>query len=79
MKSEMAYPHEINGAWLPEISELLRAIPGIKTLTALVAINPHLLDMSERIDYLSALERQTGWLQALMQRAIVLAYTRNNK
>jgi hypothetical protein len=72
MKSEMAYPHEINGAWLPEISELLRAIPGIKTLTALVAINPHLLDMSERIDYLSALERQTGWLQALMQRAIVL-------
>jgi hypothetical protein len=46
-------------------------MPGIKTLTSLVSINPEDLRPSERIDYLTALERQTGWLQALMQRAIV--------
>ena len=55
----------------PTIVELLSAMPGIATLTALVAINPQELSRSDRIDYLSALERQTGWLQALMQRAIV--------
>jgi hypothetical protein len=46
-------------------------MPGIATLSALVAINPQELSPSDRIDYLTALERQTGWLQALMQRAIV--------
>jgi hypothetical protein len=55
----------------PTIVELLSAMPGIATLTALVAINPQELSPSDRIDYLTALERQTGWLQALMQRAIV--------
>lgn len=55
----------------PSIVDLLRAMPGIATLSALVAINPQELTPSDRIDYLSALERQTGWLQALMQRAIV--------
>lgn len=55
----------------PTIVELLSAMPGIATLTALVAINPKDLALSDRIDYLTALERQTGWLQALMQRAIV--------
>lgn len=55
----------------PLISDLLRSIPGIATLTSLVAINPHQLSPVDRIDYLSALERQTSWLQALMQRAIV--------
>lgn len=53
------------------IAELLNAAPGIKCLTSLVAINPNNLTPSERIDYLTALERQSGWLQALMQRAIV--------
>lgn len=53
------------------IVDLLRAVPGIATLSALVAINPQELTPSDRIDYLTALERQTGWLQALMQRAIV--------
>jgi Domain of unknown function (DUF222)/HNH endonuclease len=53
------------------IVDLLRAMPGIATLSALVAINPQELTPSDRIDYLTALERQTGWLQALMQRAIV--------
>jgi hypothetical protein len=58
-------------AFVPTIVELLSAMPGIATLTALVAINPQELSPSDRIDYLTALERQTGWLQALMQRAIV--------
>ena len=53
------------------ITDLLRAMPGIATLTSLVAINPQRLSPVDRIDYLSALERQTSWLQALMQRAIV--------
>lgn len=55
----------------PTIVELLSAMPGIATLSVLVAINPQELSPSDRIDYLTALERQTGWLQALMQRAIV--------
>ena len=50
---------------------LLAAYPGIKTLTALVAIDPNDLTQGGRIDYLSALERQSAWLQAVMQRAIV--------
>ena len=54
-----------------EIAALLRAIPGIHTLSALIAINPITLSYSARIDYLSALERQSAWLQAAMQRAIV--------
>ena len=58
-------------AFAPTIVELLSAMPGIATLSALVAINPQELSPSDRIDYLTALERQTGWLQALMQRAIV--------
>ena len=58
-------------ASVPTIVDLLTAMPGIATLTALVAINPQELSPSDRIDYLTALERQTGWLQALMQRAIV--------
>lgn len=71
MRSAMAHSNEIKSDNDPQISELLRAMPGIRTLTALVAIDPHLLEKSDRIDYLSALERQTGWLQALMQRAII--------
>ena len=55
----------------PAIAELLSAMPGIATLSALVTINPQELSPADRIDYLTALERQTGWLQALMQRAIV--------
>ena len=55
----------------PAIADLLSAMPGIATLSALVAINPQELTPADRIDYLTALERQTGWLQALMQRAIV--------
>jgi len=50
---------------------LLNSIPGITTLAKLVAIDPIKLSPSARIDYLTALERQTAWLQALMQRAII--------
>ena len=38
-------------AFAPPIVELLSAMPGITTLTALVAINPKDLAPSERIDY----------------------------
>ena len=53
------------------VGELLISIPGIKTLTSLVEIDPQELSPAARIDYLSALERQTSWLQALMQSAII--------
>lgn len=53
------------------VAQLLRAIPCIQTLTELLRIDPFLLAQSARIDYLAALERQTSWLQAAMQRAIV--------
>ncbi len=54
-----------------KVAELLNSIPGIKTLSELVSIDPGKLSPSSRIDYLTALERQTAWLQALMQRAII--------
>ena len=53
------------------VSKLLAAAPGIDTLTSLYAIDPFDLPAAARIDYLSALERQISWLQAMMQRAIV--------
>jgi len=53
------------------VSRLLAAAPGIDTLTSLNAIDPFDLPAAARIDYLSALERQISWLQAMMQRAIV--------
>ena len=53
------------------VKELLEQTPGIDVLVELVKIDPHLLDAADRIDYLAALERQSGWLQALMQVAIV--------
>jgi hypothetical protein len=53
------------------VATLLAAAPGIKTLGGLIAIDPQDLSPSARIDYLAALERQSSWLQAAMQRAIV--------
>ena len=61
----------LDGDLTHKVVELLNAIPGIKTLSELVAIDPVKLTPSTRIDYLTALERQTAWLQALMQRAII--------
>ena len=53
------------------VATLLAAAPGIKTLGGLIAIDPQDLSPAARIDYLSALERQSSWLQAAMQREIV--------
>lgn len=53
------------------VAALLRATPGINSLAKLLAIDPFRLAQPARIDYLAALERQTSWLQAAMQRAIV--------
>ena len=53
------------------ILRLLKTRAGIEILTELVAIDPFSLSPSGRVDYLSALEKQSGWLQALMQSAIV--------
>jgi len=52
------------------IADLLFATPSANTLAKLSAIDPFSLPASDRIDYLSALERQDGWLFALKQRAI---------
>lgn len=54
-----------------KVAQLLRATPGINSLTALLEIDPFCLAQPARIDYLAALERQSSWLQAAMQRAIV--------
>ena len=61
----------IRDATATRVIELLAATPGIEVLGALVALDPFTLSRPCRIDYLSALERQTSWLQAAMQRAIV--------
>ncbi len=53
------------------VVELLNAIPSARVLSALAAIDPNDLPLPSRIDYLTAIERQQSWLQALMQRAIV--------
>jgi hypothetical protein len=53
------------------IAQLVHATPGIEVLTELLSVDPFTLVPGARIDYLSALERQTSWLQAAMQRAIV--------
>jgi hypothetical protein len=54
-----------------DVAVLLAAAPGIATLAGLIAIDPRTLIPAARVDYLAALERQTSWLQAAMQRAIV--------
>ncbi len=60
------------------IVELLNSIPSSAVLAELAAIDPHTLAMSSRIDYLTAIERQESWLQALMQRAIVAVAGRDS-
>jgi hypothetical protein len=52
------------------VAQLLCAIPGAATMSRLSEIDPHSLNASDRIDYLTALDRQDGWLYALRQRAI---------
>lgn len=50
---------------------LLNAIPSAAILAQLAAIDPRCLPQASRIDYLTALERQESWLQALMHRAVI--------
>ena len=69
--STATQPSELHGTFGDQVEQLLNAIPGITTLAKLVAIDPNELSAGSRIDYLTALERQTAWLQALMQRAII--------
>lgn len=52
------------------VSELLCAVPGAATMARLSEIDPYALGASDRITYLTALDRQDGWLYALRQRAI---------
>ena len=52
------------------MSELLCAIPGAATMARLSEIDPYSLNAVDRINYLTALDRQDGWLYALRQRAI---------
>lgn len=54
-----------------DVERALHSIPGVDVLATLSRIDPLLLSPVDRIDYLTALEKQNGWLQALMQRAIV--------
>ena len=53
------------------VLSLLQTPAGIEVLAELVKIDPHSLNESGRVDYLSALERQSGWLESLMQGAII--------
>jgi len=53
-----------------DLAALLCAIPSATTLQKLAVIDPFNLNASDKIDFLSALERQDGWLFALKQRAI---------
>ena len=52
------------------VAELLFAIPSASAMVRLSEIDPFSLSASDRIDFLTALDRQDGWLYALRQRAI---------
>lgn len=54
-----------------KVVELLHAIPSAQILAQLAAIDPRQLPRAARVDYLTALERQESWLQALMHRAVI--------
>jgi hypothetical protein len=54
-----------------KVVQLLHSIPSAAILAELAAIDPNLLPIAGRIDYLTAIERQESWIQALMHRAIV--------
>lgn len=53
------------------VLDLLKARASIDVLTQLINIDPFQLSKPRRVDYLAALEKQSGWLQALMHKAIV--------
>ena len=52
------------------VSQLLLERAGIDVLTQLQSIDPLTLDYAGRLEYLEALQKQAGWLDALMQCAL---------
>jgi len=54
-----------------KVAHVLQSAPGIDSLVILAAIDPFSLSSPSRIDYLGALEKQSGWLQSLLQNAII--------
>lgn len=68
-RSQAKTPHEV--AMSEVVVELLNSIPSATVLAKLAAIDPMQLPQSSRIDYLTAIERQESWLQALMHRAVI--------
>lgn len=53
------------------VIELLHALPCASVLAHLAALDPMQLPTASRIDYLTAMERQESWIQALMHRAVI--------
>jgi hypothetical protein len=68
MTTALRIPREILDV---EVAELLRAVPGYKTLGELIQINPRTLGEAGKLDYLAALDRQESWICALKQEALV--------
>jgi hypothetical protein len=68
MTTALRIPREILDI---EVAELLRAVPGYKTLGELIQINPRTLGEAGKLDYLAALDRQESWICALKQEALV--------
>lgn len=70
--SGISLPDSASQESLPEaVVRLLHEIPSARVLAELAAIDPQELPHASRIDYLTAIERQESWIQALMHRAVV--------
>ena len=54
------------------IAEILHLPAGIEMVNELWRISPETLDYAGRVDYLAALEKQSGWFNVWMQNAIVV-------
>ena len=54
------------------IAELLHLPAGIAIVNELWEISPETLDYAGRVDYLAALEKQSGWFNVWMQGAIIV-------
>ena len=53
------------------IAEILHLPAGIEMVNELWKISPESLDYAGRVDYLAAIEKQSGWFNVWMQNAIV--------
>ena len=53
------------------IAEILHLPAGIEMVNELWKISPETLDYAGRVDYLAAIEKQSGWFNVWMQNAIV--------